>query len=325
MKQLAIGVIISVILVYFSLRGIDYQGLIRGLQGIAPEYAAAALAIMILMQAVRSVRWGVILSPIHKVGQFDLFAVTNVGFLAIASLPARLGEFARPLLIAKKAPIKMSSALATIFIERIFDSLTIFLIFAVTMLMTPLPSWLIRSSAIFLLLTLAILSFMVFMLFRRELCLRLLAPLINRLPGRYAVLADRLLHQFIDGFGMMAKPRLLAQTAALSVFFWLIDAFAIYMMFKAFHLTLPFIAAFVVLVILMIGIAIPAGPGFVGNWHFFCILGLTLYGVPKTEALSFAIVYHFLSIGVVIILGLLFLPANRFSLADLKNMARKPD
>jgi len=318
MKQLVIGIVISVVMVYFSLRGIDYQGLSKGLQGIESGYAAAALAIMVLMQVIRSVRWGVILSPIRRVGQFDLYAVTSVGFLAIASLPARLGELARPYLITKKAPIKMSSALATIFVERVFDSLTVFLIFSITLFMTPLPSWLIRSSAFFIVLTLVILTFMIFMLRKREVCLKMLAPLISRLPERYALTADRLLHQFIDGFGMMAEPRLLIQVGLLSLAFWIVDGLAIYMMFKAFHLPLPFIAAFVILVILMIGIAIPAGPGFVGNWHFFCILGLTLYGVPKTEALSFAIVYHFLSIGIVVLLGLLYLPANRFSLSDLK-------
>jgi len=123
----------------------------------------------------------------------------------------------------------------------------------------------------------------------------------------------------------MAEPRLLVQVGLLSLAFWIVDGLAIYMMFMAFHLTLPFIAAFVIMVILMIGIAIPAGPGFVGNWHFFCILGLTLYGVPKTTALSFAIVYHFLSIGIVILLGLIFLPANRFSLSDLKNTTKEAD
>jgi uncharacterized protein (TIRG00374 family) len=256
------------------------------------------------------------------VGQFDLFSVTSVGFLAIASLPARLGEFARPYLITKKAPIGMSSALATIFIERVFDSLTVFFIFAVTMFLTPVPPWLIRSSAVFIILTLGVLGFMIFMLLKREACLKLLNPLICRLPYRFSIMADRLLHQFIDGFGMMAKPRLLAQVGLLSLSFWIIDGIAIYMMFMAFHLTLPFIAAFVIMVILMIGIAIPAGPGFVGNWHFFTILGLTLYGIPKTEAASFAIIYHFLSIGIVVLLGLLFLPANRFSLSDLKSAGR---
>ena len=76
------------------------------------------------------------------------------------------------------------------------------------------------------------------------------------------------------------------------------------------------------MIILIIGIAIPTAPGFIGNWHYFCILGLSLFGVPKTDALTFAIIYHVLSIGVVIVLGIAFLPFNRFSIVDLRRQAR---
>jgi uncharacterized membrane protein YbhN (UPF0104 family) len=73
------------------------------------------------------------------------------------------------------------------------------------------------------------------------------------------------------------------------------------------------------MIILLIGIAIPAAPGFVGNWHYFCVLALTLYGISKPDALSFAIVYHFLSLAVVVVLGVLCLPFHRFALADLRH------
>ncbi|MCX7635944.1 MAG: flippase-like domain-containing protein, partial [Syntrophales bacterium] len=115
----------------------------------------------------------------------------------------------------------------------------------------------------------------------------------------------------------------LLKACALSQAFGLGDALAIYAMFQAFGFNLPFTAPFVLLVILMIGIAIPAGPGFVGNWHYFCILGLSLYGVPKTAAFSFAVLYHFLSIGIVLLLGFIFLPHNRFSFADLKAVGKR--
>jgi uncharacterized membrane protein YbhN (UPF0104 family) len=75
------------------------------------------------------------------------------------------------------------------------------------------------------------------------------------------------------------------------------------------------------MVILLIGIAIPTAPGFIGNWHYACILGLTLFGIPKADALTFAIIYHFLSIAIVIVLGLIFLPFNKFSLSDMKKEA----
>jgi uncharacterized membrane protein YbhN (UPF0104 family) len=95
------------------------------------------------------------------------------------------------------------------------------------------------------------------------------------------------------------------------------DVVAIYFMFLAFGLAMPLAAPFVVMIILMIGISIPAAPGFVGNWHYSCILGLSLFGIPKAEAFTFSVMFHVICVGIIIILGLLFLPSNKFSLSDL--------
>jgi hypothetical protein len=96
------------------------------------------------------------------------------------------------------------------------------------------------------------------------------------------------------------------------------DVTAIYFMFLASGFTLPIAAPFIVMIILMLGITIPTAPGFIGNWHYSCILGLSLFGIPKTDAFTFSVLFHFLSIGIVVILGLMFLPFNKFSLSDLK-------
>jgi uncharacterized protein (TIRG00374 family) len=171
------------------------------------------------------------------------------------------------------------------------------------------------------LLTAMFLSFMIVMLMKREAALEILAPLIRRLPERFAGKIDGLVRQLIDGFKVFSNFKLLLQVILLSVLVWLINAAAIYILFHAFALHLPFTTATVVMIILLIGIAIPTAPGFIGNWHYACILGLTLFGVPKSEALTFAIIYHFLSIGIVIALGIIFLPFNKFSIADMKKEA----
>ena len=317
MKKLIIGILLSILLIYLSVRGIDFQAVMDGFQKIDYLYIYPTAFLIVAMQVIRSVRWGILLSPLEKVGPWALFSVTNVGFMAVVAIPARLGELARPYLITKKSNIKMSSALGTIFIERIFDSLTVFAIFAVILFLMPLPPWLVRSSMLFISLTLVIIALMFLLLFKRDACMKSLNPIICRLPGRFAPKINSLIHHFIDGFQIMKDLKRLVAVALLSALFWFCDILSIYLMFGAFHLQLPPLAACVLLVILMIGIAIPAGPGFVGNWHFFCILGLALFGIPKADALSFAIIYHFLSIGIIIVLGLIFLPFNRFSFKDL--------
>ena len=316
-KKVLAGLILSALLVYLSIRGIDFQGVVDGFRTIRYGYVLPALALLLLMQVLRSVRWGLILSPLAKIDQLSLFSVTCVGFLAIVAIPARLGELARPYLITKKSPLKMSSALGTIVVERVLDSLTVLVIAVFVVFFIPLPPWLVRASVLVLLATLALITAMILMIIKRETSLRVLAPLIRKLPVRFAEGLDRLIFHFIEGFRIMVDPALLISVTGLSIFIWLVDVLAIYLLFLAFGFQLPVAAAFVLMLILIIGIAIPTAPGFIGNWHGSCILGLSLFGVPRTEALTFAIIYHALAIGLVVVLGVAFLPFNRFSVADL--------
>lgn len=319
MKKLIAGIIVSSVLIYLSFRGINFQEVADGLRTFKYIYVPSVLVAMLLMHALRSFRWGLILSPIEKVDQFSLFSVSCVGFFAIVAIPARLGELVRPYLITKKTAINMSAALGTIFVERIFDSATILLIFICALIFTPLPSWLIDASITFSLVTLIILAVMIYAIVKREACLKILNRLIMTFPEKYTLRLNRLIRQFIDGFSVIKDYTLILRIAFLSIMIWLIGVAAIYILFLAFDLTLPPAAPFVLMFILIIGIAIPTAPGFVGNFHYFCILGLSLFGVAKSEALIFAVIYHFLSIGFVAVLGLAFLPFNRFSLSNLQS------
>jgi hypothetical protein len=276
------------------------------------------MLMMVITQLLRSIRWGVILRPLEQISQLTLFAVTCVGFLAIVSLPARIGELARPFLISRKSNLSMSSALGTIVIERVFDSLAVLLIFALTFLWMPFPVWVVNSGILFLGLTLVLIAMIALFLVNKELGFKLAAPLLRRLPERHQPRIAHFIDQFISSFVTMSNPWRLSGLFAFSIFIWLTNSITIFLMFGVFGMKLSYLAAVVTLVILLIGIAIPAAPGFIGNWHFACVLALGLFGINKAEALTYAIVYHFLSIVEVLVLGLAFLPLNRFSMADLK-------
>jgi uncharacterized protein (TIRG00374 family) len=280
-KKVIAGLLLSGLLVYLSIREIHFPGVAEGFRTLRYGYLPPVLALMFLMQLLRSFRWGLILSPLEKIDQLSLFSVTSVGFLAIIAVPARLGELARPYLITKKSHLKMSAALGTIFVERVLDSLTVLVIAVFVLFLTPLPPWLIRSSILFLCLTLAFVSAMLLMIVKRDASLRVLAPLIGKLPARYAEGVNRLISHFIDGFRIMVDPALLISVTGLSIVIWLVDVLAIYLLFLAVGFHLPVVAAFVLMIILIIGIAIPTAPGFIGNWHYFCILGLSSSASPK--------------------------------------------
>ena len=78
----------------------------------------------------RALRWAVMLRPLKpKPSYKNLLSATLVGFSAI-TLFGRPGELIRPYLIAKKEQVSVSSQLATLFLERMFDLLMAVLLFS---------------------------------------------------------------------------------------------------------------------------------------------------------------------------------------------------
>jgi glycosyltransferase 2 family protein len=326
-KKVILGIAISIVLIYFSFRDVNFRDALEHIKKINLVYAALSLFFIVLMQALRSYRWGVILSPLEKINQFTLFSVTCVGFLAISVIPARLGELARPFLISRKSSVKMSSGLGTVAMERVLDFLSI-LIITILMLFVfwqKLPVEMIISAVLFFIITLIMIFFTVSLVWRREKALLVIQWFVRKLPGQIFDKIDPLIHHFIDGFGVIKNVKMLLHLFFLSAVVWLVDVAAIYSLFLAFGFNLPVLAAFVVMVILIAGIAIPTAPGFIGNWHVACILGLSLFGVAKLESASFALVYHFLSMMIVVILGVVFLPFNKFSISDMKEQMNKTE
>jgi uncharacterized protein (TIRG00374 family) len=188
----------------------------------------------------------------------------------------------------------------------------------VVIFLTDLPPWMIKSSFIFFMLALTMFCFILFLISHRDLALKFINIILNKLPGKLSNKIDELIHHFIDGFQIVTNIKLLLYLFFLSALIWLVDVLAIYMLLLSFGFNLPVMASFVLMIIIIVGIAIPTAPGFIGNWHFSCVLALGLFGLAKTDALSFAVVHHFLSMMIVLVLGIAFLPFNKFSVSEMK-------
>ena len=72
-KKVILGILISAVLVYLSVRGINFQDIVHDFKKIQLGYVALFLIVAILMQWLRSYRWGVILQPLEKIDQFPFF------------------------------------------------------------------------------------------------------------------------------------------------------------------------------------------------------------------------------------------------------------
>ena len=213
----------------------------------------------------------------------------------------------------------MGSAFATIIVERVFEMLTLMGVLLIILMMIPLPVWLFRSACSILVVFIVLLFLLIFLVVKRELSVKGIDRIIGLLPQALATRIMKLVHSFLDGLQILPDFKKTFYLAFLSVLIWTIVAVSTYVLFSSFESMhqLSLAAAFTVLVVTALGVTLPAAPGFVGNYHFSCVLGLTLFGIPKIDALTYAILLHFIQVMVVIVLGLIFLPFMHVSLPML--------
>jgi uncharacterized membrane protein YbhN (UPF0104 family) len=120
----------------------------------------------------------------------------------------------------------------------------------------------------------------------------------------------------------MRQPRRLLVSLLLSIPLWLSISAGIWITTRAFHITLPYMASFLITTILVVGVAMPT-PGAVGGFHAaYQIAVQTFFGVPTDRAVGAAIVLHAISFMPVTILGIVFMAREGISLSRARTLAR---
>jgi uncharacterized protein (TIRG00374 family) len=272
---------------------------------------------------VRMLRWRILLRPLGDVPRYPALSATVIGFGAGAVLPFRLGELVRPALIARKTGMKMSAALSTIVLERLFDMLVVLVCFLVVSFTQPVPEGMRRGAlvvAIGLVIGLALLRAMQRDPVRGE---RLIGRLTRPLPARLGDALRDLARSFLMGLGALADTRTVLVVLVYSVYVW--GAIALTFLFGVLALGIqvpPLTGALTIMVTVAAFVFLPQAPGFVGTWQAACVLALhDFYGVPKDLAVGYSLLTWIVSMGVNVGLAGLFLSREDLSLAQLVRAA----
>jgi len=110
------------------------------------------------------------------------------------------------------------------------------------------------------------------------------------------------------GFLASRDPRALGWSLAASALAWGLEINVTSLSMNAVGLHLPFIASILVLVAVNLALAFPvAPPGNMGTLELGATLALLEFGVPKAQALAFAVCYHLLQVVPIGIIGFFLL------------------
>src|SRR5262245_4610792 len=124
-----IGLLISAVFVYLAFKGIHLDDLGRSIQQADFRWVLSGLGIYSIGYVIRAVRWQGLLRPVQWIPATQLAGPLILGFFANNILPFRMGELVRAHVCGRKFDISRASSLASIVVERVFDTVTFLVIF----------------------------------------------------------------------------------------------------------------------------------------------------------------------------------------------------
>ncbi|MBK9644782.1 MAG: flippase-like domain-containing protein [Deltaproteobacteria bacterium] len=316
-QRALLGVIVGVTLAVVAAVGVPMNTLADSIRGVRPEAVLGVSAIFLTQQALRAARQRLLAEGLGPRGSFaEHHAVLCMSFFFINTLPARLGELARPWLLQRRVGLPIGAGVAVVLTERLFDLSAALIMLQLALVSAPMPeatislgdrevslASLARGLALTVLLPASLGALALGLTGERlvGLGLRGLGAARRRAPDRLKTVLQRaedgaqaLSGNLIVGLNVLRAPRRLAQALGLTAIIWAWTGLQYVALAWGLGLELPYLGGLGVLSVTMLGTALPAPPGFVGVYEAACRGALGLFAAPHAAAtaLAFALIIH---------------------------------
>lgn len=292
--KIGLGVAISAALVWWAFRNEPFADVWAIILTARAAPMSLAVVLATLPFALRVPRWKLLL-PRADGGSLPsrpLWDAIAIGFAANNVLPLRAGEFLRVAAVSRLTEVSFPTALSSVAVERVLDALVVVTLMGLGLVggelaggagMAAKAEWI----GIFCLVAMAL---AIAAAWQRPLALRLVDRVLPDRPFATKLLA--FIDNVLRGLGALRDPRRAVPVVLWSVVIWLVNASAFFVAFKAFGFTVPFAGALVLQGAVMIGIAVPSTPGYVGVFDTAIYGTLLLYGVDQAHGLAYALLFH---------------------------------
>lgn len=324
--KLVASVAVTAFLIWWAFRDTNWAQMWVSLRSANYAWLIPYFALLTTVHVCRTVRWGFLLSGMEKVPFRKLNEAASIGFMMLLVLPFRLGEFARPYLIANRSGIRKSAAMTTVVIERIVDGLFIATMLRVLLFFVPETSPQVEAVRVGSWIMFAIfgggLVFLLFALWQQQLAVTLVHKTAGRVAPGVADKAAEIVDAFVGGMRRLPDAKRIVGFFVVTFVYWGLNALGMTMMAHAFGMDLSLFDGFVVLSVLVVGLMIPAAPGMIGTFQAATKVGLALFvpaAVVNSQGLAYANVVWLSQTLQQIVFGLVFLSLSQMSFREITN------
>ncbi len=317
----AIGIGISIVLIWLVFKGTNWSEFIKVIQNINYFILIAAMIILISSVWVRAIRWQILISNVGDVSTKDLYKVTMVGFMGNNILPFKMGELLRAYVISKKQNIIFAGALTSLIVERMLDLISIILIASSIFLIFPITDWARKTAIIGFFI---VICFFIFSLFLVKNKSKFEAWYLKKQKQLIEKDKETISRQFvgfcrgIESLWQNPKPW---QTVFLSLLIWIMYFIFTILSIYAFNFNFGFLdimkMGILVISFVTLAVIVPSAPGYIGTYQAATIAALQIVYINIDAARAFAIMYHLAQYVPLTFIGLYYFFKLNLHIADL--------
>jgi len=294
------GILISAGFIYLAVQNLDLPAVWQSLKHAQYWWLLPGIAVYFVGVWVRSWRWHYLLRPMKKISTKSMFPIVTIGYMGNNIYPARAGEVLRAAVLKQKEDVAISSSLATIIVERIFDGVVmlgfVFVNLPELAKLTTNSGFIgnIQQIAIWgvVIFIGALLVFLLAAMFpaKTEVIVNLL---INKLlPLKWREKVSDVIFRFLVGLEALRSPLDALMIFFTTVLIWLLETAKYWFVMHAFSFQVSFFALMLMNGIVNLATTIPSAPGYIGTFDGPGIAVLVAYGINPEVATGYTLVLH---------------------------------
>lgn len=287
---LILGYGLSIICFVWVLRDFHIVKAWRQIETADWRWVLVGMGFDVLSYVVQAIRWKFLLTPFGKVRLTTAIRAVYAGLFANLVFPLRPGEVLRSYIVTDSEDISIGRVLGSVGVERLIDLVIATASLGVASLLLSgssvhLPRSLQRAADILGVVTLVLVSVLLSLILWLEFKLGT-NPQLSRgrhhLPGRFMAA--------LTGLHAMGTAPSFYLAVLASIAIPGCQVFGLWAMMKSFGngVSLSFVEAVVVLLVINLGVSLPNAPANFGSYQFFCVLGVSIFNVEKSVAANFS-------------------------------------
>ncbi len=294
-----ISVAVSLGLVYYSFKDLEWNSFLHALKSINYWILASGAAVLVFSNVIRAARWRILLMPQKTVRRLHLFEATMMGYMGNNILPFKLGEVLRAVVVSNRHDIKVSGVGASIVVERGLDMFSFLILAGIYGLLVPSFETAHLLASLGLGALVVVIGFGFWVNRHHDRYFRRVETWAEKMSAAgHPKRAEHLISIFkgLETIWRMPKPiHVIVQTAFLWVLYLLVTILGL----AAFDFGLSaaelWQVSLVLLIFTTLSLSIPAAPGYVGTYHGAVLAALMMFNIDNDQAKAFAIVLHLLN------------------------------